>query len=162
MIATDKTVLRNVNYYIIIPNECQVIFENIKTNGDYYMEFSLFPILVIVIITAGFLYVIGSITVAIIKGGLQWNKNNNSPVLTVYAKVTAKRMAVDNYRHGVGSDMTMHHTYSVTSYFSTFETEDGNRLEFKVPDSEYGMLAEGDAGRLTFQGTRYKGFERVR
>ena len=26
---------------------------------------------------------------------------------------------------------------------------------------EYGMLAEGDRGRLTFQGTRYKGFERV-
>lgn len=25
---------------------------------------------------------------------------------------------------------------------------------------EYGMLAEGDRGRLTFQGTRYVSFER--
>ena len=28
------------------------------------------------------------------------------------------------------------------------------------PGLEYGMLAEGDAGRLTFQGTRYLSFER--
>jgi len=26
---------------------------------------------------------------------------------------------------------------------------------------EYGMLVEGDKGNLTFQGTRYLGFERI-
>lgn len=33
-------------------------------------------------------------------------------------------------------------------------------MEFRVSDKEYGMLAENDIGRLTFQGTRYLGFER--
>ena len=28
--------------------------------------------------------------------------------------------------------------------------------------TEYGLLAEGDRGKLTFQGTRYLGFERQR
>ena len=47
-----------------------------------------------------------------------------------------------------------------TRYFATFELEKGTRLELEVNDYEYGMLAEGDQGKLTFQGTRYLGFER--
>ena len=39
---------------------------------------------------------------------------------------------------------------------------DGVRLELKVDGSEYGMLAEGDCGMLSFQGTRYLGFVRGR
>jgi hypothetical protein len=35
-------------------------------------------------------------------------------------------------------------------------------MEFGVRDTEYGMLAEGDTGKLTFQGTRYLGFERAK
>jgi hypothetical protein len=54
----------------------------------------------------------------------------------------------------------MHHTSSSTTYFTTFEVESGDRMELRVPEKEYGMLVEGDTGRLTFQGTRYKGFER--
>ena len=48
-----------------------------------------------------------------------------------------------------------------TRYFATFELEDGSRLELGLKDAEYGMLAEGDQGQLSFQGTRYLGFERV-
>ena len=48
-----------------------------------------------------------------------------------------------------------------TSYYDTFEVESGSRMELAVSGEEYGMLAEGDRGRLTFQGTRYKGFERA-
>ena len=33
-------------------------------------------------------------------------------------------------------------------------------MEFKVTGSEYGMLAEKDTGKLSFQGTRYLSFER--
>ena len=32
--------------------------------------------------------------------------------------------------------------------------------EFLVSGTEYGMLAEGDSGELTFQGTRYLNFQR--
>ena len=43
----------------------------------------------------------------------------------------------------------------------TFQVESGDRMEFHVGGAEYGMLAEGDAGKLTFQETRYLGFERM-
>lgn len=45
-------------------------------------------------------------------------------------------------------------------YYVTFQFESGDRMEFQVYGSEYGMLAEGDEGKLTFQGTRYLSFER--
>jgi hypothetical protein len=51
----------------------------------------------------------------------------------------------------------MHHS---THYHVTFEVESGDRMELSMSGSEYGMLAEGDTGRLTFQGTRYLSFER--
>ena len=34
-------------------------------------------------------------------------------------------------------------------------------MELRMNGYEYGMLVEGDKGKLTFQGTRYLGFERV-
>ena len=50
------------------------------------------------------------------------------------------------------------HTF--TSYYVTFQVESGDRMEFEASDMEYGMLAEGDRGMLTFQGTRYLNFRR--
>ena len=46
-----------------------------------------------------------------------------------------------------------------TWYYATFEAESGDRMAFAVSGREYGLLAEGDKGRLTFQGTRFLGFE---
>ena len=51
-----------------------------------------------------------------------------------------------------------HYTHA---YYVTFEVESGDRMEMKVSGSEYGLLAIGDSGRLSFQGTRYLGFERI-
>ncbi|MBD5156664.1 MAG: DUF2500 domain-containing protein, partial [Butyrivibrio sp.] len=48
-----------------------------------------------------------------------------------------------------------------TSYYVTFQVESGDRIELRVSTQEYGMLAEGDFGRLSFQGMRYLGFERM-
>ena len=47
-----------------------------------------------------------------------------------------------------------------TTHYVTFEAPDGSRLELKVNGSEYGMLAEGDYGELTFQRKRYVSFNR--
>lgn len=33
-------------------------------------------------------------------------------------------------------------------------------MEFEVDGSDYGLLMQGDIGKLSFQGTRYLGFER--
>ena len=97
--------------------------------------------------------------VAFIKGIGQWNKNNHSPRLTVPATVVAKRTDVSHHRHK-GANDHVHHSSS-TWYYVTFEVDSGDRMEFSVTGPEYGMLIEGDKGNLSFQGTRYQGFERL-
>lgn len=89
---------------------------------------------------------------AIVSNVRQWSKNNASPRLTVNAEVVAKRTSV----HGG------EHSHASTSHYATFQVDSGDRMELPVTGPEYGMLAEGDRGRLTFQGTRYLGFERER
>ena len=41
-----------------------------------------------------------------------------------------------------------------------FQIDSGDQMELTVRGSEYGILAEGDVGMLSFQGTRYLGYER--
>ncbi len=106
-----------------------------------------------------FFFIIGVFIVTIGKGIAQWNKNNHSPRLTVNATVVAKRGHVSHHHHGDNHAM---HSSTSTTYYVTFEVESGDRMELHVSGSEFGMLVEGDVGRLTFQGTRYLGFERVR
>ena len=92
----------------------------------------------------------------LISNILTWTKNSTSPRLTVPAVVRTKRTQVGRTH---GANNIAHH---YTRYFVTFEFESGDRLELKVDGSEYGMLAEGDCGMLSFQGTRYLGFVRGR
>ena len=104
-----------------------------------------------------FILVIGTFIVVAVKGIGQWNKNNHSPRLTVPATIVAKRANVSHHRHGGVND---HHHHTSTSYYVTFQVESGDRMELHVAGTEYGLLVEGDSGKLTFQGTRYLGFER--
>lgn len=99
----------------------------------------------------------GIIIFTAIHGISTWNKNNHSPRLTVPAKVVAKRMEVDSHYHGNSGGMIGMSTD--TTYYVTFQVESGDRMELSVDDSEYGVLVEGDEGKLTFQGSRYLGFE---
>ena len=105
-----------------------------------------------------FVLTIGTFIVIAVKGISQWNKNNHSPRLTVPATIVAKRTNVSRHHHG-GTNGHHHHTTS-TTYYVTFQVESGDRMELHVAGHEYGLLEEGDKGNLTFQGTRYLGFER--
>ena len=110
-----------------------------------------------------FAIVFGIIIVSAVQGIGTWHKNNNSPRLTVPAVLVAKRKSVTQHQHpnaGDASGAHGFHTTTSTTYYATFQVESGDRMEFHVSGSEYGMLAEGDTGRLTFQGTRYLSFER--
>lgn len=98
-----------------------------------------------------FVFVIGFILFNIIKGVIGWSKNNASPVLTVPANIVTKRTMVSG-----GSGNSSAHT----SYYITFEVDSGDRIELRVNGREYGKLADGDLGKLTFQGSRYHQFER--
>jgi hypothetical protein len=118
--------------------------------------FTIIPVIVMI----GFVFVFGAIIVRSVQGAKQWKRNNDSPVLTVDATVVTKRTDVQHYHHDVGTDNMTHMQSSTTYYFATFEVASGDRMEFSIRDTEYGMLAEKDEGKLTFQGTRYLGFER--
>ncbi|MCZ2258148.1 DUF2500 domain-containing protein [Sporosarcina sp. G11-34] len=102
--------------------------------------------------------IIGVFIFIIIKGAAEWGSNNNAPKLTVPAKVVAKRTSTSGGTHHSSDNM---HSTTTTSYYVTFQFESEDRSEFSLSGSKYGMLAEGDTGMLTFQGTRYLGFERV-
>ena len=111
-----------------------------------------------VMFTLVFVLVIGIFIVTAVRGISQWNKNNNSPRLTVPATVVAKRTNVTRHHHG---GTGVHHHHTSTTYYVTFQVDSGDRMEFHVSSSEFGMLVEGDYGKLSFQGTRYLNFERI-
>lgn len=106
-----------------------------------------------------FLLVFVLFAVTIIKSLFQWGKNNNSPVLTVKARVVAKRTYINHHSHA--GNETMSHGSS-TQHYITFEVESGDRMELMVGNGDYGMIAEQDEGYLMFQGTRFKEFKRFR
>ncbi len=126
-------------------------------DGFGNIMFTIVPVIVML----GFIFVFGMIIIRSIQGVKQWKRNNESPVLTVDASLVTKRTDVHHYSHNTGTD-NMQHMSSSTTYYATFEVTSGDRLEFVVRDTEYGMLVENDRGKLTFQGTRYLGFERFR
>ncbi len=129
---------------------------NYHFGGGYGNNFmfgfgSIFIFLIFAIIIIGIIFTI--ITVA--KQGI---KNSQSPVLSVDAKVVAKR--TDTTTHMDTIDDGINTSSSSTWYYATFEVESGDRMEFSIRGDVYGMLAEGDSGKLKFQGTRYLGFVR--
>ena len=117
---------------------------------DFAFGFDLFGIMFFLV----FFIVMATFVVTFAKSISQWNKNNHSPRLTVPAKVLAKRTNHTRHHHD-------NHHHTSTTYYVTFEVESGDRMELRMHGQEYGLLIEGDKGRLTFQGTRYLGFERT-
>lgn len=108
-------------------------------------------------------FVIGMFVFIIVKVIREKAKNDASPRLTVDAFVASKYTRTSSTNQPMAGDPTgAHgfHTISTTHYFVTFEVTSGDRMGFEVDEAEYAMLAEGDTGRLSFQGTRYLGFER--
>lgn len=126
-----------------------------RKNRMFNLIEMLFPIMFILIFTI--------IVFTFVKGIATWFKNNNSPRLTVSARIVAKRQnTMHNNQPNAGDISGAHgfHTISSTSYYVTFQVDSGDRMELSVSGSEYGVLAEGDKGQLTFQGTRYLTFDR--
>ena len=118
--------------------------------GFFGIMDTIFPVMFVGV----FLLVAGMIIVTLVRSASEWSANNHSPVLSVDAKVVSKRTNVSAHANQNGGHS------SSTIYYVTFQVESGDRMELSVKSSEYGMLAEGDSGRLTFQGTRFLGFER--
>ena len=117
--------------------------------------FAMYQLMFLVI----FLFVLGTFVFNGVKSFGEWRKNNNSPRLTVPATVVTRRTDVTRRRSGGTNGH--HHYHTSTNYYVTFEVESGDRMELHLSGPEYGLLVEGDKGKLSFQGTRYLGFERT-
>ncbi len=111
--------------------------------GSIFYPIPVFSIIFFLI----FFGILGFIAYTLFKGAKLERKNNHSPKLTVNATIVTKRIQVRG-------------DHSHTTYYATFEVESGDRMELQIPHNQYGYLVEGDYGRVTFQGTRYIGFER--
>ena len=99
--------------------------------------------------------VIGIYVMTMVRGIGEWSKNNHSPKITVPVCIVSKRTHFSRRRAG-----KQHYSRSSTNYYVTFQLGSGDRMELRVSGEEYGILVEGDRGELSFQGSRYIGFER--
>lgn len=113
---------------------------------DAFM-FSAVPFFVFIV----FAIVIMVFVTSLVKGIGQYLRNSSIPEEHIPARLVAKR----THTWGGHGNMSAH-----TSYYATFETEKGDRLEFPTGSSFFGMHVEGDAGMLIHRGTRFIGFER--
>ena len=110
-----------------------------------------------------FLVVLVMFVLIIAKSVSTQNNNNHSPRVTAEADIVSKRTQVTHHQHANAGDPTgAHgfHTTTSTAYYICFQFDTGDRLELQVDGKDYETLAERDHGKLTFQGTRYLGFER--
>lgn len=105
------------------------------------------------LIFAGF--VIGSLALGfgfifylIAKSIVVARRNSRQPVVNRRASVVGRRLHVwgDSAR---------------TDYYLTFQFEDGTREEYRLSSAAFGLIAEGDTGILSTQGTAFKGFDRA-
>lgn len=108
-----------------------------------------------------FIFIIGIFIYGIAASIKQAHKNNMSPVLIVEAEIVSKRTDVSHHHHNNMDNNNFSDYSTSTTYYATFQVESGDRIEFHVNGGEYGILAEGDKGKLKFQGTRYLGFTRI-
>ena len=118
--------------------------------------FGWMPFVILGFISLVFVLVIIFIIMALVKDVRQWSRNNRLPRLTVNAVVVSKRTKINTHRHMENMRSTVD-----TSYFVTFQFDSGDRMEFLINEQNFGYLVESDRGMLTFQGTRYLGFERA-
>ena len=109
--------------------------------------------------TLVFVLVIGLFIYAVVQAIARKQKNDASPRLTVLARVVSRRQEVTHHARNMNDGV--YHTSSTTRYFVTFQVESGDRMELELDGSDFGMLAEGDEGRLSFQGTRFLDFQRT-
>lgn len=107
--------------------------------------FKFFGGFIFILVVAIFLY-------AIIRGLSTWTTNNASDVITSPATVLDKRTEV----WGGSEDSS-----SSTNYYVTFElATTRTRIELQVRGDRFGLIVIGDHGQLTYQGTRFKEFNR--
>lgn len=88
----------------------------------------------------------------------QWWKNKRSPLIVTQSTISDKRIE-EHYIRSKKNAGLGYWTRKVLIYYITFNLEGGEHIELRVNKLEYAELKKGASGKLTFQGTRYIGFE---
>lgn len=104
--------------------------------------------------------ILGMLVYLTLKGMQEKKANDVAPIVTVDAKVKAKRIAVHHSAHqqsmnGVPLMAKSHHT----TYYATFALEGDQRLELQISEGQFQRLTEGERGKLTYQRKRFHRFE---
>ncbi len=102
--------------------------------------FSIVPILMMII----FAIIIGTIVFRI----LSYLNDKRKPIVSCSAKVLDKR---EHFRR------TGEHGSS-TTYYVTFELDNNERIELRIPHRKIGYVVKGDRGILNFQGKLFVDF----
>ncbi len=105
------------------------------------------PVIFIAVWAIMFIGIASFIVISIVRNVRKNAENARMPQETLHARVVAKRT-------NVWGD------HATTSYYVTFELDTRERAELKLSGAQYGMLAEGDDGMLTYQGDRFLEFQR--
>ncbi len=104
--------------------------------------------------------ILGMLVYLTLKGMQEKKANDAAPIVTVDAKVKAKRIAVHHSAHqqsmnGVPLMAKSHHT----TYYATFALEGDQRWELQISEGQFQRLTEGERGKLTYQRKRFHRFE---
>ena len=104
--------------------------------------------------------ILGMLVYLTLKWMQEKKANDAAPIVTVDAKVKAKRIAVHHSAHqqsmnGVPLMAKSHHT----TYYATFALEGDQRLELQISEGQFQRLTEGERGKLTYQRKRFHRFE---
>lgn len=90
--------------------------------------------------------------------GYKKYRYKKEPLLMVKAKLTKKE--INRYSNKMPNRYGLSSMSMIEECVFIFELENRERLELLVDKTEYEKFFEGDEGLLSFQGTRYFGFER--
>lgn len=121
----------------------------------FLIGFGNAPTLFLVVWFSIFFLIIGVLVYTVGKNLIQWNRNNNSEIITARAKVIDKRSEI---RVGGGHNSSVH---TSSRYYISFEFDNRERIELPVKGNVSGVIMIGDEGELTYQGTRFKEFNRI-
>ena len=104
--------------------------------------------------------IVGAILFALLRGLYIWNKNNHSPRVTEEAEVYTKRQDFSTFTNRSRNTQFGSYRSIRVRYFVVFQTKNSGAVKLKVSSDDFDMLREGEKGLLTFQGTRFLGFEK--
>lgn len=107
---------------------------------------------------AMFCIIIGLSLIIVIR---QWWKNRHSPLIVTQATVIDKRIE-EHYIRSKRSAGIVYRTRKLLIYYITFNLEGGENIELRTNEIEYSELQKEDYGKLSFKGSKYMGFVKIK